>query len=161
MRHTAVLFIGIIATAISTSYANATIWITNDQGGTILEYAERFRQIRATGEQVVIDGNCRSACTMVIGMIPRGRVCATPKAILGFHAAFVRTSDGGTATSTDATKFMMNAYPPAVRKWINQHGGLTTRMIFLMGSELAGFVPTCGATAGSNTSPAPSALNLR
>ena len=150
MRHTVVLFAGILAAAISASYANATIWITNDRGGTILDYAERFRQLRESGEQVVIDGNCRSACTMVIGLIPRGQVCATPRAVFGFHAAFRRTSDGGTVTSTDATKFMMNAYPPEVRNWINQRGGLTTQMIFLTGSELAAFVPTCKATAGSN-----------
>jgi hypothetical protein len=150
MRHTVVLFAGILAAAISASYAKATIWITNDRGGTILDYAERFRQLRASGEQVVIDGNCRSACTMVIGLIPRGQVCATPRAVFGFHAAFRRTSDGGTVASTDATKFMMSAYPPEVRNWINQRGGLTTQMIFLTGSELAAFVPTCKATAGSN-----------
>jgi len=150
MRHTVVLFVAIVVASISASYAKATIWITNDRGGTILEYAERFRQVRETGEQVVIDGNCRSACTMVIGLIPRGRVCATPRAVFGFHAAFRRTSDGGTVASTDATKFMMNAYPPELRKWINQRGGLTAQMIFLTGSELAAFVPTCEATAGSN-----------
>jgi hypothetical protein len=149
MRHAAGLLVAIVATAVSASYAKATLWITGDNGGTILEYAQRFHQARQAGEQVIIDGKCLSACTIVIGMVPRDRICATPKALLGFHAAFSRTSDGGTVASTDATKFMMNAYPPAVRRWINQHGGLTTQMIFLMGSELARFVPTCGATAGS------------
>jgi hypothetical protein len=151
MRHIAVLLVGIVAAAVSTSDAKATLWITRDNGGTILEYAQRFQQARQAGEQVIIDGKCLSACTMVIGMVPRDRVCATSKAMLGFHAAFRRTSDGGTVASTDATKFMMNAYPPGVRKWINQRGGLTTRMMFLMGSELAAFVPTCGATAGVNS----------
>ena len=87
---------------------------------------------------------------MVIGMVPRDRICATPNAILGFHAAFRKTWYGGMVDSTDATKFMMNAYPLAIRKWINQHGGLTAQMIFLMGRELAMFVPTCGATVGTN-----------
>jgi hypothetical protein len=150
MRRIAVLLVGIVATAVSTSYAKATLWITGDNGGTILEYAQRFHQARQAGEQVIIDGKCLSACTMVIGMVPRDRICATPRAMLGFHAAFSRTSDGGTVASTDATRFMMNAYPPAVRKWINRRGGLTTQMIFLMGNELATFVPTCGATASSN-----------
>ena len=149
MRRIAVL-VGIAASVVSTSYAEATIWITGDKGGTILEYAERYRQAREAGEHVIIDGDCLSACTMVIGMIPHDRVCATPKAVLGFHAAFRRTADGGTVASTDATKFMMNAYPPELRKWINQHGGLTTQMIFLMGRELATFVPTCGPTVGTS-----------
>ena len=150
VRYIALLLIGIVATVASPRDAKATLWITGDKGGTILEYAERYAQVRQTGEQVIIDGKCLSACTMVIGMVPRNRICATPKAMLGFHAAFLRTSDGGTRASTDATKFMMKAYPPEVRTWIKQHGGLTTRMIFLMGSELAGFVPTCGATAGAS-----------
>jgi hypothetical protein len=150
MRIIAVFFGAIVATAVSTSYAKATLWITGDNGGTILEYAQRFHQARQAGDRVIIDGKCLSACTMVIGMVPRDRICATPRAMLGFHAAFSRTSDGGTVASTEATKFMMNSYPPAVRKWINQRGGLTTQMIFLMGSELATFVSTCGATISSN-----------
>jgi hypothetical protein len=150
MRYIAFLLIGIVGATASARDAKATLWITGDRGGTILEYAERYAQVRQTGEQVIIDGKCLSACTMVIGMVARDRICATPKAMLGFHAAFVRTTDGGTLASTDATKFMMKAYPPEVRKWIKQHGGLTTRMLFLMGSELAGFVPTCGATAGAS-----------
>jgi hypothetical protein len=150
VRYIALLLIGIIAAAASAQDAKATVWITGDRGGTILEYAERYAQVRQTGEQVIIDGRCLSACTMVIGMVPRDHVCATPRAMLGFHAAFVRTTDGGTRASTDATTFMMKAYSPEVRNWIKQHGGLTTRMIFLMGSELSRFVPTCGATAGAS-----------
>jgi hypothetical protein len=149
MRHIAMLLCGIIASAAYTSYAKATIWITGDIGGTILDYAERFRHAREAGEQVVIDGRCLSACTMVIGMMPRGRVCVTPNAILGFHAAFRRTADGSIVASTDATKFMFNAYPPEVRKWINQRGGLTAQMIFLTGRELVAFVPPCGTVAGA------------
>jgi hypothetical protein len=150
VRYITFLLIGIVAAVVFAQDAEATLWISGDRGGTILEYAERYAQVRQTGEQVIIDGRCLSACTMVIGMVPRDHICATPKAMLGFHAAFVRTPDGGTRASTDATTFMMKAYPPEVRKWIKQHGGLTTRMIFLMGSELAGFVPTCGSTAGAS-----------
>jgi hypothetical protein len=149
MRQGAVLLSGIVAAAISTSCANATMWITGDRGGTVLDYAERFRQARAAGEQVIIDGNCLSACTMVIGMLPRDRVCATSKAVLGFHAAFRPTSDGRKVASTDATQFMMNTYPPELRKWISQRGGLTTQMLFLRGPELASFVPKCGTSVGA------------
>jgi hypothetical protein len=144
MRRMATLLV--VATGVSVSYARATILITADVGGTILDYAERFHRAREAGEHVVIDGNCLSACTMVIGMIPRDRVCATPKAVLGFHAAFRTTSDGNRVASTDATKFMMNAYTPELRRWINQRGGLTTQMIFLTGRELAAFVPPCAAS---------------
>jgi hypothetical protein len=130
--------------------ANATLRITGDNGGTILEYAQRFQKARDSGERVIIDGKCLSACTMVIGMVPRDHVCVTSNAVLGFHSAFRRTETGAIVASTDATKFMMDAYPPAVRKWIKQRGGLTRQMIFLSGSELAAFVPSCptGSAAG-------------
>ncbi len=59
------------------------IVIKADRGGLITDYAERFLSARATGEQVVIDGACLSACTLVVGMLPRDKVCATPKAVLG------------------------------------------------------------------------------
>jgi hypothetical protein len=138
------------ATLCASNAANATLWITGDTGGTILEYAQRFQKARNSGERVVIDGKCLSACTMVIGMVSRDHVCVTPNAVLGFHAAFRRTEAGTIVASTDATKFMMDAYPPAVRKWIKQRGGLTNQMIFLSGSELAAFVPSCptGSAAG-------------
>jgi hypothetical protein len=139
------------ATLCASYRANATLWITGDSGGTILEYAQRFQKARDSGERVVIDGKCLSACTMVIGMVPRERVCVTPKALLGFHAAFRRTETGTIVASTDATKFMMDAYPPAVRKWIRQRGGLTNQMIFLSGSELTAFVPSCPTASASNS----------
>jgi hypothetical protein len=133
------------------SYAvNATLWITVDSGGTIFEYAQRFQKARDSGERVVIDGKCLSACTMVIGMVPRDHVCVTPNAVLGFHAAFRRTETGTIVASTDATKFMMDAYPLAVRKWIKQRGGLTNQMIFLSGSELTAFISSCPTASASN-----------
>jgi hypothetical protein len=131
------------ATFCSANAASATLRITGDNGGAILEYAQRFQKARDAGERVIIDGKCLSACTMVIGMVPRAHVCVTPNAVLGFHAAFRRTETGTIVASTDATKFMMDAYPPAVRKWIKNRGGLTNQMIFLLGSELAAFVSSC------------------
>jgi hypothetical protein len=83
--------LAIVAASLCASYANATLRITEDTGGTILEYAQRYHRVRDSGERVIIDGKCLSACTMVIGMVPRNRICATPNAILGFHAAFRRT----------------------------------------------------------------------
>jgi hypothetical protein len=134
------------ATLCASCAANATLWITGDNGGTILEYAQRFQKARDSGEHVIIDGKCLSACTMVVGMVPRDHVCVTPNAVLGFHAAFRRTETGAIVASTDATKFMMDAYQPSVRKWIKQRGGLTNQVIFLSGSELTTVVSPCPTT---------------
>jgi hypothetical protein len=146
MRQTTLLVAAVAATVISISprAAQATMRITGDPGGLIIEYAQRFLQARASGEQVIIDGACLSACTLAIAMLPRSQVCATSNAVLGFHAAWRPTSSGGKATSALATQAMMELYPTNVRSWIGRHGGLTPRMIFLHGRELASMVPTCG-----------------
>lgn len=46
-----------------------------------------------------------------------------------------------------ATQYMMNIYPPALQQWINRHGGLTPKLIFLRGKELAAIVPKCRDSA--------------
>jgi len=149
MRETTLFVAAVAATLISPPAAQAAMRITGDPGGLIIEYAQRFLHARASGEQVIIDGACLSACTLAIAMLPRDQVCATPNAVLGFHAAWRPTSDGGKATSSLATQAMMELYPTNVRSWIGRHGGLTSRMIFLHGRELASMVPTCGESGGA------------
>jgi hypothetical protein len=130
------------ATLMSSSAAHATIRLANDPGGLIAAYQARFAHARATGEHIVIDGSCLSACTLAIGMVPREQICATPRAVLGFHSAWQPTPFGK-AVSFPATQQMMNIYPPEVRAWIGRHGGLHPQMIFLRGQELAEYVPAC------------------
>jgi len=149
----AALLLAAIAAAMSVAPAYATIRITADRGGLLVSYAERFARARASGEQVVIDGACLSACTLVVGILPRQQVCATPRAVLGFHAAWKPTANGKTTASPPATQAMYDIYPPELQEWITGHGGLTSRLIFLRGRELAAMVPSCGAgvTAGLAT----------
>jgi len=147
MSRTLLLLACAATTVLSTSCANATLRITADRGGPITNYTDRFSQMRASGEQVVIDGTCLSSCTLAIGMLPPSQVCATSRAVLGFHAAWHQTEDGGTAPSPAATQSMMDIYPAPLRNWINRHGGLTPKMIFLRGRELTGMVSTCGSAA--------------
>ena len=61
--------------------------VSNDRGGQIGTYLTKFNALRRTGQPVVIDGTCASACTLVVGMIPRDHICVTPRAVLAFHAA--------------------------------------------------------------------------
>jgi hypothetical protein len=84
-----------------------------------------------------------SACTLVVGMLPRDKICATPKAVLGFHAAWLPTRNRGRVNSLPASRAMMDVYPADLRSWIARRGGLTTKMIFLHGRELAEIVPPC------------------
>jgi hypothetical protein len=98
---------------------------------------------------MVIDGACLSACTLVVGMLPRDKICATPKAVLGFHAAWRPTRNGGTVNSLPASQAMMEVYPPDLRGWIARHGGLTSKMIYLQGRDLSAIVPPCAASASA------------
>lgn len=123
--------------------ASAEMRIAEDRGGQIGHYLQIFAMVRSTGERVVIDGSCLSACTLVLGLIPRSRICATERARFGFHAAWMPDRHGRPVTSTIGTRALWNIYPAAVRHWINRHGGLSRKMIFLQGSDLKGIVQSC------------------
>jgi hypothetical protein len=72
---------------VNIAYASATVRISDDAGGEIGDYVAKYRALRSSGETVIIDGICASACTMLLGTIPRNRICVTPRAPLAFHSA--------------------------------------------------------------------------
>jgi len=69
------------------SVASAEIRIVGDPGGEVTFYIASSRRRAASGEHIVIDGPCLSACTLLTGIVPRDHVCVTQRAVLGFHAA--------------------------------------------------------------------------
>jgi hypothetical protein len=123
--------------------ASATVRIYDDPGGQIGNYLAKFKAIRLSGERVEIDGTCASACTMLLGTIPRNRICVTPRAVLQFHSAWDPTPAGGEQTSEAGNQILWSTYPGQVRKWINRHGGLQSQIIELRGAELAAMYPRC------------------
>jgi hypothetical protein len=134
---------GAVATALTTSSAQAAVVIKSDPGGQIGPYLENLAVLRGSGQKVVIDGPCLSACTMVLGVIPHERICVTPRARLGFHAAWHPAEDGHPIPSREATALLMSIYPEHVRSWISRRGGLSPRMKYLSGRELAAMYHTC------------------
>jgi hypothetical protein len=130
------------STLLWTLPANA-LTITNDGGGLIPMYVERMQRAAATGERVIIDGNCLSACTMTLGIIPPQNVCATPRAVLGFHSAFTPTPWGQKMDYPPGTRQMVSHYPPAIRAWIKRHGGLRPSLIYLRAPEIFQYVSSC------------------
>ena len=134
---------GAMMATLTVSSASALVRIKADTGGQIGPYLENLEALRNSGERVAIDGPCLSACTMVLGVIPRDRICVTSRARLGFHAAWNPGQNGQPVTSPAATKFLMNIYPEHVKTWIKGRGGLSRRMIVLSGPELAAMYPTC------------------
>jgi hypothetical protein len=141
MRIAALL--GAALAALTISNASATVRIKADPGGQIGPYLENLVALRGSGERVVIDGPCLSACTMLLGVIPRERICVTSRARLGFHAAWHPGTNGQPITSREATKLLMEIYPEHVRSWIKERGGLSPKMMFLSGRELAAMYATC------------------
>jgi hypothetical protein len=134
---------GTAVMAFSVPPASATMRITSDPGGQIGPYLENLASLRSSGEYVVIDGPCLSACTLVLGVIPRDHLCVTPRARLGFHTAWRPDQTGRPVVSRDGTNLLMEVYPQSVRNWIARRGGLSPHMMYLSGRELVSMYPAC------------------
>jgi len=79
----------------------------------------------------------------VLSAIPRERICVTRRAILGFHAAKLVDVGGRAYSAGQFTRLVTATYPPPVRAWINRHGGLTSKPLFLKGRDLAAMYRPC------------------
>jgi hypothetical protein len=123
--------------------ARAEIRILASPGGQVGPFLDLFDRVRQSGERVVIDGPCLSACTLVLMTIPEERICVTRRAVLGFHAARSIDRSGRMYSEPEASRAVQDAYPAPVRDWISRHGGLTSRMLLLRGRELAAIYPRC------------------
>jgi len=138
----------------STMQASADLRITRDHGGYLHEYKAKYARIRDNGERIIIDGICNGACTALLGIVPLERVCATPRAILGFSEAYYDTTQatggfwqwiaGSSMTNSSATAELMSVYPEPVKNWINRQGGLTPKMKYVKnGPELWAIIDPC------------------
>lgn len=133
--------------------ACASVRIASDPGGQLGPYLEKLESLRASGQDVIIDGPCLSACTMVLGIISRDHLCVTPRARLGFHAAWKPDPQGRQITNPEGTELLMSRYPREVRDWIDRHGGLSPRLIYLDGPQLASMYPSCHGSIGNKKRP--------
>ena len=138
-----VILLATVAGALIPSPAQAEVRILASPGGEVGPFVDLFERVRASGERVVIDGPCLSACTLVLSLVPNERICVTRRAVLGFHAARSIDRRGRLYAEPEASELVLEAYPAAVRGWIRRHGGLTSRLLLLRGRELAAIYPTC------------------
>jgi hypothetical protein len=131
--------------------SDAAVRIGLDRGGRIGAYVDKYKGLRSSGEMVIIDGYCVSACTIVLGSVPHDKICVTSRAKLGFHAAWNPGSKGRRITDPEATQNLYSMYPSEVRRWIDQRGGLSPRMMFLSSRELAAMYRPCDLDARASS----------
>ena len=110
-----------------------TIDVSDDHGGRVAEYNARWSELARRGVTVRIVGPCQSACTVLLGHIPRGRICVTPEASFGFHLAH----------RADATATLRHAYAADITSWINAHGGLTQDFIWMRAPDTYRYFHKC------------------
>jgi hypothetical protein len=135
------------ALLLSTGAQAAAVRIGFDAGGSILEYIQRYEALQASGDTVIIDGMCISACTLVTGLVDPDRVCVTHRARLAFHSATINDQH-----SVEGTRLIWYIYPPIVRAMLaalgwdgsdaehNEH----INLIYIEGDELARIYRACG-----------------
>ena len=133
-----VILLATVAGALVPSPAQAEVRILASPGGEVGPFLDLFERVRASGERVVIDGPCLSACTLVLSMVPNERICVTRRAVLGFHAARSIDRRGRMYAEPEASELVLQAYPAAVRGWIRRHGGLTSRLLLLARTRTRG-----------------------
>ena len=83
--------------------SQAVVRIADDRGGRIGTYVDRYQDLRSSGETVIIDGLCASACTIILGAVAHDKICVTSQANLGFHAAWDFGANGRAITNSEAT----------------------------------------------------------
>jgi hypothetical protein len=140
---TRIILLATILCTLASPPAQAEVRILASPGGEVGPFLDLFERVRASGERVVIDGPCLSACTLVLSVVPSDRICVTRRAILGFHAARSLDRRGRMYAEPEASELVLDAYPSAVRGWIRHRGGLSSRLLLLRGRDLAAIYPSC------------------
>jgi hypothetical protein len=138
------LILAFLLAVLAAMPARADLVIRSSPGGWVEDYLAAFARVRQSGEKVIIDGPCLSACTLVLSTIPQNRICVTKRAVLGFHAPRIIDRRSGRSTrAPEATRIVIASYPPGVRAWIKKRGGLSQKIIYLRGRELQAMYPRC------------------
>jgi hypothetical protein len=122
--------------------------ITWEPGGSVVEHIQRWYKVQDEGKQVVIDGMCISACTLLTGIVDDDRVCVTRRGQLVFHSATVYGQHHG-----EATRIIWNIYPERVREMLrrrgwdgegrNGRGNEHIELIYISGPELRTLYKDC------------------
>jgi ATP-dependent protease ClpP protease subunit len=142
--------------ALAPMRASATVVIKDSPGGKITDFVRQYEDLRYSGEHVVVDGFCASACTLLLGILPKQQFCATATARFGFHTATaVWEDDDGVMHSEHATEFtelMWALYPQNIRRVVKRLGWDGDNpekphpdVVWVKGKALHAIAPICTA----------------
>lgn len=126
--------------------------IKDDLGGYVDEYEDRYTKLIKQYDNVRIDGECSSSCTILFAYFPLEKICVTDRAWLGFHSPTEEDKEGNWVPTEEGAREMMEVYPAHIRAWIEKNGGLKEDMIFLAGQELQQYLKPCGVIKASSLS---------
>jgi hypothetical protein len=112
------LFVAGSAIALALAPASAALAegssMGHGDGGRFAVYYPIIAKYNKSGELFRIEGACRSACTLFLGI---RNVCVDPKATLAFHGGpDSKTHKVGPDTSS--TRGMLAAYKPKLRRYL-------------------------------------------
>jgi len=132
MKSIALLLACALTVAASPARAE-TINVSDAHGGVVAQYDATWTANAVRGVSVRIVGPCQSACTVLLGHIPRERICVTAAARFGFHYG----------TNAKATGIMWNSYQSDIQGWINAHGGLKKDFIWMKAPDTYKYFHKC------------------
>jgi hypothetical protein len=110
-----------------------TIDVSDNHGGSVAEYDGVWSALASQGKSVRVVGPCQSACTTLLGHVPRERICVTPEATFGFHKAH----------GQNGTAIMWDGYPADIKAWIKSQGGLTAEFKWMGAPDTYRFFKRC------------------
>jgi|SRR5215470_9064630 len=107
------VFVGVVMLSLLTSVPAlaAGSSLPYGRGGLFIHFDPIVQQYNQSGEQFRIEGSCRSACTMFLGI---RNVCVVRSAQLGFHSGHDRQRN----IKMSATNHMMNYYNDKLRAYL-------------------------------------------
>ena len=128
----AVLFVTVFAMIASSAFAEGTS-LGHGEGGRIVDFLPIVQQYNANGELFRIQGVCKSACTLFLGI---RNTCVERDATLMFHGGH-DIQENVTGPDTPASRAMLYRYNKALRQYLLEgHYMDSNEYHTLMGSEL-------------------------
>ena len=121
-----------VASPVSLAFADTSSSPYSD-GGYLPDFVKIVRQYNASGEAFRIQGVCKSACTMFLGI---RSVCVERDATLMFHAGHDIAEDR-TGPDTRASRTMLDRYNEGLRRYLLEGHHMDSEEFYtLSGGEL-------------------------